>query len=185
LEEKLSKLSEAVKTLQDEDRKKDIEVHFSTTAEDRDAFMKALYEKISNVEFNVYKSTDAFYIEVDPFMNFDKALVVRIKRARTTSYELGLFNKERKSFYVLGKYPIFVDAIGNDDVGYIDIGELIYYCEKIATEIPTEKSNLNKEIDEGFKNPKKRTDGSGRASLGGETLEEDIAFNEWMHKRYR
>lgn len=180
----MSKLSEAVKTLQDEDRKKDIEVHFSST-ENRVAFMKALYEKISNVEFNVYKSPEAFFIEVDPFMNFDKALVVRIKRARTTSYELGLFNKERKSFYILGKYPIVMDAIGTDEDGYVDIGELIYYCEKTATEIPTEKSNLNKEIDEGFKNPKKHTDGSGRASLGGETLEEDIAFNEWMHKRYR
>jgi len=180
----LSKLSEAVKTLQDEDRKKDIEVHFST-AEDRDAFMNALYEKISNVEFNVYKSTDAFYIEVDPFMNFDKALVVKIKRARTTSYDIGLFNKERKSLYVLGKYPINTDVIGTNEGGYVDLGELIYYCEKTATEIPTEKSNLNKEIDEGFKNPKKHTDESGRASLGGETLEEDIAFNEWMHKRYR
>lgn len=183
MEEKLSKLSEAVKTLQDEDRKKDIEVHFSTT-ENRVAFMKALYEKISNVEFNVYKSPEAFFIEVDPFMNFDKALVVRIKRARTTSYELGLFNKERKSFYILGKYPIVMDAIGDDDSGYIDIGELSYYCEKTATEFPTEKSNLNKEIDEGFKNPK-NCNGGGRASLGGETLEEDIAFNEWMHKRYR
>lgn len=179
----MSKLSEAVKTLQDEDRKKDIEVHFSTP-EDKEAFMKALYEKISNVEFNVYETPDAFYIEIDPFMNFDKALVVRIKRARTTSYELGLFNKERKSFYILGKYPVVLDAIGDDDSGYIDISELIYYCEKTATEIPPEKSNLNKEIDEGFKNPKK-SNGSGRASLGGETLEEDIAFNEWMHKRYR
>lgn len=180
----MSKLSEAVKTLQEEDKKKNIEEHFSST-ENRVAFMKTLYEKISNVEFNVYKSTDAFYIEVDPFMNFDKALVVRIKRARTTSYELGLFNKERKSFYVLGKYPINMDAIGTDEDGYVDLGELIYYCEKTASEVPTEKSNLNKEIDEGFKNPKKHNDGSGRASLGGETLEEDIAFNEWMHKRYR
>ena len=180
----MSKLSEAVKTLQDEDRKKDIEVHFSTT-EDREAFIKALYEKISNVEFEVYESPDAYYIEVNPFMNFDKALVVRIKKARTTSYELGLFNKERRSLYILGKYPIVLDAIGNEDIGYIDIGELIYYCEKTAKDIPSEKSNLNKEIDEGFKNPKKRNDGSGRASLGGETLEEDIAFNEWMHKRYR
>ena len=180
----MSKLSEAVKTLQDEDRKKDIEVHFSTT-EDREAFIKSLYEKISNVEFEVYESPDAYYIEVSPFMNFDKALVVRIKKARTTSYELGLFNKERRSLYILGKYPIVLDAIGNEDIGYIDIGELIYYCEKTAKDIPSEKSNLNKEIDEGFKNPKKRNDGSGRASLGGETLEEDIAFNEWMHKRYR
>ena len=93
----MSKLSEAVKTLQDEDRKKDIEVHFSTT-EDREAFIKSLYEKISNVEFEVYESPDAYYIEVSPFMNFDKALVVRIKKARTTSYELGLFNKERRYF---------------------------------------------------------------------------------------
>ena len=180
----MSKLSEAVKTLQDEDRKKDIEVHFST-AKDREAFMKALYEKISNVEFGVYESPDAYYIEVYPFMNFDKALVVRTKKARTTSYELGLFNKERKSLYILGKYPIVMDAIGDDANGYIDISELTYYCEKTATDFPTEKSNLNKEIDEGFKNPKKRSDGGGRASLGGETLEEDIAFNEWMHKRYR
>lgn len=180
----MSKLSEAVKTLQEEEKKKNIEEHFSS-AEDREAFMNALYEKISNVEFEVYESPDAYYIEVDSFMNFDKALVVRIKKARTTSYELGLFNKERRSLFILGKYPIVLDVIGNEDSGYIDIGELIYYCEKTAKDIPSEKSNLNKEIDEGFKNPKKHNGGSGRASLGGETLEEDIAFNEWMHKRYK
>mgnify|MGYP006976589513 CR=1 FL=1 len=180
----MSKLSDAVKTLQEEDKKKNIEEHFSST-ENRVAFMNALYEKISNVEFNVYKTPDAFFIEVEPFMNFDKALVVKIKRARTTSYDLGLFNKDRKSLYILGKYPVVVDAIGDNEGNYIDICDLSYYCEKTATEFPTEKSNLNKEIDEGFKNPKKHNDGSGRASLGGETLEEDIAFNEWMHKRYR
>lgn len=180
----MSKLSEAVKTLQDEDRKKDIEVHFSST-ENKVAFMKALYEKISNVEFDVLQSPDAFYIEVYPFMNFDKTLVVKIKKARTTSFELGLFANGKQAAYLIGKYPSIVDAIGTDEDGYVDLGELIYYCEKTAKDFPTEKSNLNKEIDEGFKNPRKHNDGGGRASLGGETLEEDIAFNEWMHKRYR
>lgn len=181
----MSKLSEAVKTLQDEDRKKDIEVHFSTP-EDKEAFMKALYEKISNVEFDVLQSPDAFYIEVYPFMNFDKTLVVKIKKARTTAFEIGLFPNGKQAAYLVGKYPITTDAIGTDDSDYVDISELTYYCEKTAKDFPVakEKSTLNKEIDEGFKNPKK-SNGSGRASLGGETLEEDIAFNEWMHKRYR
>lgn len=179
----MSKLSDSVKEMQEEDKKKNLEHHF-VTYENKAAFMKALYEKISNVEFDVLQSSDAFYIEVYPFMNFDKTLVVKIKKARTTSYEIGLFPNGKQAAYLVGKYPINVDAIGTDEDGYVDIGELVYYCEKTATEFPTEKSNLNKEIDEGFKNPK-NCNGSGRASLGGETLEEDIAFNEWMHKRYR
>lgn len=181
----MSKLSESVKAMQDEDKKKNLEEHF-TTDENKAAFMKALYEKISNVEFDVLQSPDAFYIEVYPFMNFDKTLVVRIKKARTTAFEIGLFPNGKQAAYLVGKYPITTDAIGTDDSDYVDIGELTYYCEKTAKDFPVakEKSTLNKEIDEGFKNPKV-TDGSGRVSLGGETLEEDVAFNEWMHKRFK
>lgn len=181
----MSKLSESVKAMQDEDKKKNLEEHF-TTDENKATFMKALYEKISNVEFDVLQSPDAFYIEVYPFMNFDKTLVVRIKKARTTAFEIGLFPNGKQAAYLVGKYPITTDAIGTDDSDYVDIGELTYYCEKTAKDFPVakEKSTLNKEIDEGFKNPKV-TDGSGRVSLGGETLEEDVAFNEWMHKRFK
>lgn len=180
----MSKLSDSVKEMQEEDKKKNLEHHF-VTYEDKAAFMKALYEKISNVEFDVLQSSDAFYIEVYPFMNFNKTLVVKIKKARTTSYEMGLFQNGKQAAYLVGKYPVNVDAIGTEEVGYVDISELIYYCEKTAKEfhVAKEKSTLNKEIDEGFKNP--RSDGSGRMSLGGETLEEDVAFNEWMHKRFK
>ena len=182
----MSKLSESVKAMQDEDKKKNLEEHF-TTDENKAAFMKALYEKISNVEFNVLQSSDAFYIEVYPFMNFDKTLVIKIKKARTSSYEISLFPNGKQAAYLVGKYPINVDAIGTEEDGYVDIGELVYYCEKTAKDfhVAKEKSTLNKEIDEGFKNPKNKSDGSGRMSLGGETLEEDVAFNEWMHKRFR
>ena len=44
----MSKLSESVKAMQEEDKKKNLEEHF-TTDENKAAFMKALYEKISNV----------------------------------------------------------------------------------------------------------------------------------------
>lgn len=180
----MSKLSDSVKAMQEDDKKKNLEHHF-VTYEDKAAFMKALYEKISNVEFDVLQSSDAYYIEVYPFMNFDKTLVVKIKKARTTSFEIGLFTNGKQAAYLVGKYPINVDAIGTEEDGYVDISELIYYCEKTAKEfhVAKEKSTLNKEIDEGFKNP--RSDGSGRMSLGGETLEEDVAFNEWMHKRFK
>lgn len=180
----MSKLSDSVKAMQEDDKNKNLEHHF-TTNENKAAFMKALYEKISNVEFDVLQSSDAFYIEVYPFMNFDKTLVVKIKKARTTSYEIGLFPNGKQAAYLVGKYPVNVDAIGTEEDGYVDIGELIYYCEKTAKEfhVAKEKSTLNKEIDEGFKNP--RSDENGRMSLGGETLEEDVAFNEWMHKRFK
>lgn len=180
----MSKLSDSVKAMQEDDKKKNLEHHF-VTYEDKAAFMKALYEKISNVEFDVLQSSDAYYIEVYPFMNFDKTLVVKIKKARTTSFEIGLFPNGKQAAYLVGKYPVNVDAIGTEEDGYVDISELIYYCEKTAKEfhVAKEKSTLNKEIDEGFKNP--RSDGSGRMSLGGETLEEDVAFNEWMHKRFK
>lgn len=183
----MSKLSDSVKAMQEDDKKKYLEHHF-TTYENKAAFMKALYEKISNVEFDVLQSSDAYYIEVYPFMNFDKTLVIKIKKARTTSYEIGLFSKGiDKGAYLVGKYPVNVDAIGTEEDGYVDIGELIYYCEKTAKEfhVAKENSTLNKEIDEGFKNPKNRSNDNGRMSLGGETLEEDVAFNEWMHKRYK
>ena len=183
----MSKLSESVKVMQEEDKKKNLEEHF-TTDENKEAFMKELYEKISNVEFDVLQSPDAFYIEVYPFMNFDKTLVVKIKKARTTSFEIGLFPNAKQAAYLVGKYPVTVAAIGTDEDGYVDIGELTYYCEKTAKDFPVakEKSTLNKEIDEGFKNPKsKSTDGSGRMPMGGETLEEDVAFNEWMHKHFK
>lgn len=181
----MSKLSESVKAMQEEDKKKNLEEHF-TTDENKATFMKALYEKISNVEFDVLQSPDAFYIEVYPFMNFDKTLVVKIKKARTTAFEIGLFQNGKQAAYLVGKYPITTDAIGTDDSDYVDISELTYYCEKTAKDFPVakEKSTLNKEIDEGFKNPKSK-DGSGRTPLGGETLEEDVAFNEWMHKRFK
>lgn len=180
----MSKLSDSVKAMQEDDKKKNLEHHF-VTYEDKAAFMKALYEKISNVEFDVLQSSDAYYIEVYPFMNFDKTLVVKIKKARTTSFEIGLFPNGKQAAYLVGKYPVNVDAIGTEEDGYVDISELIYYCEKTAKEfhVAKEKSTLNKEIDEGFKNP--RSDGNGRMSLGGETLEEDVAFNEWMHKRFK
>lgn len=96
----MSKLSESVKAMQEEDKKKNLEEHF-TTDENKAAFMKALYEKISNVEFDVLQSPDAFYIEVYPFMNFDKTLVVKIKKARTTSFEIGLFTMESRLLILL------------------------------------------------------------------------------------
>ena len=159
----MSKLSDSVKAMQEDDKKKNLEHHF-VTYENKAAFMKALYEKIANIEFDVLQSSDAYYIEVYPFMNFDKTLVVKIKKARTTSYEIGLFPNGKQAAYLVGKYPVNVDAIGAEEDGYVDIGELIYYCEKTAKEfhVAKEKSTLNKEIDEGFKNP--RSDGNGRMS---------------------
>ncbi len=71
----------------------------------------------------------------------------------------------------------------------VDINELKFYLERTCkkdkkVESPkataaktTAKSKLNEEIDKGFKNDR-------RAPLGGETLENDIAFNDYLHRKF-
>ena len=172
--------------MQDEDLKKD----FTKSVNDEDnkkKIIEALYDKISNLEFDVLKTDDHFYLEIYPFMEFDDTLVVRLSRGRTTSFELGMFKNGKQEKYLFGKYFVVLESVSKGE-DYIDVGELLYYCEKKAKDFPVKKepSTLNKEIDEGFKNPRvKSTDGNGRMTLGGETLEEDVAFNEWMHKRFK
>lgn len=188
MEEKLSKLSETVKDMQDEEISKD----FSKMAEDPNRVKRVveeLYEKISNLEFEVLESNDNYYLEIYPFLNFDKTVVIKLSKGRTTCFEVGSFENGKQGLYLLGKYPLKLDAIGIDD-NFVDAGELLYYCSKKAKGFPIvadAREQLNREIDEGYKAPQKSkaTDNRGRMSLGGETLEEDVAFNEWMHKRFR
>ena len=70
----------------------------------------------------------------------------------------------------------------------VDVGELKYYIEK-SCNLPKKeetkktddkaaaKKKLNEEIDNGYKNDR-------RAPLGGETLENDIAFNDYLHRKF-
>ena len=180
----MSKLSESVKAMQEEDLKKDFNKSIETDSNVK-RICDEIYEKISNVEFSVLESVDNYYIEIYPFLEFENTLVIKLSKGRTSCYEIGMFPNSKQPSYLVGKYPLKKDAIEKDG-NFIDLGELLYFCSKKAKSFPTDKSNLAKEIDEGFKNPTiKSTDSNGRVSLGGETLEEDVAFNEWMHKRFK
>lgn len=180
----MSKLSESVKQMQDEEIKKDFS---KLEGENLNTVICELYNKISNLEFAVLESNDNYYIEIYPFLDYDETVVVKLSKGKTTCFEIGKFPNAKQGMYLLGKYPIKVDAIGDGNNDFIDVSELLFYCSKKAIGFPVvPKSNLNKEIDEGYKAPKtSATDNRGRMSLGGETLEEDVAFNEWMHKRYK
>lgn len=139
----------------------------------------ALYIRISNLEFTTYKSDNAYYLEMNDVVMFYDKVVVKIPFGRTTCYEVASFNKSDKpEKYLFGKYDVKLDTI-NDNDDFIDIQELLYYCERNAKDIVSaNKSTLNKEIDEGFKNPTEKL-------FDKKSLEEDVKFNEWMHKKFR
>lgn len=139
----------------------------------------ALYMRISNLEFTTYKSNNAYYLEMDDVIMFYDKIVVKIPFGRTTCYEVASFGKlDRPEKFLFGKYDVKLDAI-NDNEEFIDIQELLYYCERNAKDIVSaNKSTLNKEIDEGFKNPTEKL-------FDKKSLEEDVKFNEWVHKKFR
>ena len=64
---------------------------------------------------------------------------------------------------------------------FVDKGQLLFYIEKNLKDVFKEEkpSKLEKEIDNGFRKQ------DSRMPLGGETLENDIAFNEYLHRKYK
>ena len=113
------------------------------------------------------------------------AVIVNFK-SRTTPYDIIAYHKESDFIAVLaGKEPNATFTTANLSSGdeEVDIGELKTYIEanlkkpEVKIEKAKVKEQLHKEIDDGYKN-------DGRAKLGGETLENDIAFNEYLHRKF-
>lgn len=187
----MSKLSDFCKEETEKDNlKASLDSYVKSNEDNTTALISALYEKLCELEFVAYDTDDNYYLECKNVCIFD-VVVIKLSKGRTTSYELAKFDAGTKpEKYIFGNYDLCVDCIDNKKPDYnaIDIGELLYYCGKKATPLVT-KSKLNEEIDNGFVNSKYRESFSkkaddGRAPIGGESLEEDVKFNEWMHKKF-
>lgn len=150
-------------------------------------------EAILDLEFDVISYDDKFAVLAirKPVKEHLIANVKIALSARTTPYEIWVSaDNHTHEELAAGKSESAVYAAQSNlstKDEEIDIGELKFYLERTCkkeekkVEQPkatTVKSKLNEEIDNGFKNNR------GRAPLGGETLENDIAFNDYLHRKF-
>lgn len=180
----MSKLSEKCKEL------KDGEIKISKMQWENIATKCA--EAILDLEFDVISYDDKFAVLAirKPVKDHLIANVKIALSARTTPYEVWVSaDNHTHEELAAGKSESAVYAAQSNlstKDEEVDIGELKYYLEhtckkdvkKEAPKVSAAKSKLNEEIDNGFKNNR------GRAPLGGETLENDIAFNDYLHRKF-
>lgn len=150
-------------------------------------------EAILDLEFDVI-SYDGKFAVLAIRKPVKEHLIANVKialSARTTPYEIWVSTDLRThEELAAGKSESAVYAAQSNlstADEEVDIGELKYYLEQTCKDnkkVETPKSpvkpavsKLNEEIDKGFKNDR-------RAPLGGETLENDIAFNDYLHKKF-
>lgn len=137
----MSKLSESVKQMQEADAKKSIDFWFNN--EDKcQEFLDAFYDKLLNLEFDSLKSTNDFYIEIHPFLEFDGTLVAKLSKFETDYISIGLFPNASQEQYCLDKMYTVKFQVNSDK---INIKELQYYCEKTAKAYTTCKMKSNEE----------------------------------------
>ena len=194
----MSKLSEAVKNLKVLSIEDDKWPHIYDFIADR----------ILNLEFNVYEYKNKTYLcikntaDVDDFISSYKMAVELDLNARTTCYTIIVSSpyKVKKLTDIFDKKNCCVKSVSklSNENEYVDISELKLYISSIDvmkinendTSLYTSEDTikdindkaeavkaLNAEIDKGFR--KQDT----RAPLGGSSLEEDIAFNDYLHKK--
>lgn len=166
----MSKLSDYAKSKDPSYQLKDPE-KFKETVE-------YLYDRISNLEFDVweYHKESKLYLIV-----VDNILVLIDGSARTTSYGLKISSAKTEDNLkkeIEDKNWTYIDNIGKNDE-YVDIQELLIYCNDKAKKFKSRKDVLNEEIDKGFKRPL-----DFRAPLGGND-KDDVAYNDWLHRKLR
>lgn len=122
----MSKLSESVKHMQEADAKKSIDFWFNNE-DKRQEFITELFKKLSNLEFASLKTSNYFYIEIFPFLQFDGTLVVKLPRVKSSHIEIGLFPNAHQEQYSLNNMYTVSLTVDNDT---FNLDDLQYYCEK-------------------------------------------------------
>lgn len=189
----MSKLSDAVKEINKD--------NFSTV--DWNFIEKIAAKAILNLEFIPYRYGDYIFMKIgesSPEYNFSTFVKINIT-ARTTPYCIIVTKLWLKDLMIeMDTNPKSSKFKAKDvsnleyDGEQVDIGELktylnaqtiesisnsyIFYNDSNATANKEKaRSKLNEEIDKGFREQ------DARAALGGETLENDIAFNDYLHRK--
>lgn len=122
----MSKLSESVKHMQEADAKKNLDFWFNND-DKRQEFNAELFKKLSNLEFASLKTSNYFYIEIFPFLEFDGTLVVKLPREKSSHIEIGLFpNAHQEQYSLNNMYTVSLKV----DADTFNLDDLRYYCEK-------------------------------------------------------
>lgn len=135
----MSKLSESVKHMQEVDAKKNIDFWFNNE-DKRQEFNTELFKKLSNLEFASLKTSNYFYIEIFPFLEFDGTLVVKLPREKSSHIEIGLFpNAHQEQYSLNNMYTVSLKV----DADTFNLDDLRYYCEKKSIAYTTCKLKTN------------------------------------------
>ena len=171
----MSKLSDKVKEIKERE---------SQDVIDWDEIAKFAAKNVLDVDFDAYENLVSYILKINKsYGGF--TVYVQISKNRTSSYDVYV-SKESNFLNTLilelddkskAKTKSFFNLEYNNEL--VDIGQLVYYIQRNLKSFSEKESSLNKEIDNGFRKQ------DSRMPLGGETLENDIAFNEYLHRKYK
>lgn len=171
----MSKLSDKVKEIKEKESQ-DVIVW--------DEIAEFAAKNILDVEFDAYENLISYILKINKLYGVF-TVYVQISKNRTSSYDIYV----SKDSNFLNTLVLDLDKSKTETKSFfnleynnelVDIGQLIYYVQKnLKSFTKKEESALNKEIDNGFRKQ------DSRMPLGGETLENDIAFNEYLHRKYK
>ena len=169
----MSKLSDKVKEIKEKESQ-------DVIAWDEIAGFAA--KNILDVEFDAYENLISYILKINKLYGVF-TVYVQISKNRTSSYDIYV----SKDSNFLNTLVLDLDKSKTETKSFfnleynneLDIEQLVYYVQKNLKSFTKEESILNKEIDNGFRKQ------DSRMPLGGETLENDIAFNEYLHRKYK
>lgn len=127
-------------------------------------------DDILNLDFNIKANNNVVTLLCNRKYK-DYSIKVEIQpNAKTTAYIITVEDDKNAQTYTVSNLK------GTEE--YVDIGELkTYIASKVELSEKARTKKLHEEIDKGFRKQ------DSRAPLGGETLENDIAFNEYLHNK--
>lgn len=152
----------------------------------RDELCNFVYNELSDLRFNSYdyKQEKAYFLHLENTINGKQAVVRVLYEARTTEYKVILISsfsvKDLKSLMSTEKDVYLYSDIHNDKDEHIDIGELLFYCERHSEELSA-KELLNEELDRGFTSRSVPERYRNQDLIKGYD-KDDVSYNERLHR---
>lgn len=183
----MSKLSDKV----EEDKKKSkLTLAVEKDKAFKDKLCSFLYDEVSNLNFKSYdyKNDKSYFLHILGSIS-KKVPIVKISYGeRTTGYKVTLVDSTAFSSDSIirlsnaDKDVYELSGLHNDKDEFVDIGELLFYCERHSEEIK-QSGKLNEELDKGF--TKSSVPQKYRDTLIRGFDDDDVAYNEALHRRLR
>lgn len=183
----MSKLSDKV----EEDRKKSkLTLAVEKDKAFKDELCSFLYDEVSELDFKSYNYKDdkAYFLHILAPISGKIPIVKILYGERTTDYKVTLVDSKAftpDSIVRLSnadKDVYELKDLHNDKNEFVDIGELLFYCERHSEDIK-QKERLNEELDKGF--TRNNVPPKYRDTIIKGFDDDDVAYNEALHRRLR